>query len=90
MPFDILLKKLSVYGIRQEGLNMFESYLIYRQQYTSVKNNTSKLSLVPDGVLQGSILGPVFFLFIITFPVIYHIVRCYCIYLHATAYSKYF
>lgn len=62
VPFDILLQKLSFYGVRPESLKIIESYLSSRHQYTSVKNNISKLSLVPTGVPQGSILGPFFFL----------------------------
>ena len=60
---NILLNKLSLYGIKNNSLKWFSSYILDRKQYiqTSVFKTTN-LNVV-CGVPQGSILGP--FLFIL-------------------------
>ena len=58
----ILLKKLSLYGIRGISLNWFESYLKNRECYTCINNHNSKTRFLNIGVPQGSILGPILFL----------------------------
>ena len=59
---DILLRKLSHYGIRGIALKWFESYLKNREQYTHVNNVNSKTGKLAHGVPQGSILGPLLFI----------------------------
>ena len=59
----ILLKKLKFYGITDENLGWFESYLSNRKQYIEIgENSKTDLKYVTCGVSQGSILGPLLFL----------------------------
>ena len=59
---DILLKKLSNFGIRGIELKWFENYLKGRMQFVSVNNSISNTLTIRKGVPQGSILGPLLFL----------------------------
>ena len=59
---NILLHKLSHYGIRGLPLEWFRSYLEKRQQYTVVNDVRSELKEIEFGVPQGSVLGPLLFL----------------------------
>ena len=58
----ILLKKLSFYGIRNNNLNWFRSYLSNRKQYISSQHGDTETRTILCGVPQGSILGPLLFL----------------------------
>lgn len=60
---EILLEKLSRYGIRGSAHKLLTSYLNNRYQRVKVNDSVSDFTLVKLGVPQGSILGP--FLFII-------------------------
>ena len=59
---NLLLKKLTFYGIQGIELQWFESYLSERQQYCSVNNHHSQLAIVKAGIPQGSSLAPLLFL----------------------------
>ena len=59
---EILLHKLSIYGIRGHANLFLRSYLCGRSQYTIVNKKESEVNNINYGVPQGSVLGPIFFL----------------------------
>ena len=61
----ILLNKLEIYGIKDEALLWFNTYLTNRKQQVTINNNKSDLKNISCGVPQGSILGPLLFLLFI-------------------------
>jgi len=64
---NILLSKLEFYGITGRANNLIKSYLNDRYQRVLIRNKYSKNYFsewenVKQGIPQGSILGPLFFL----------------------------
>lgn len=62
MNHNILLQKLTHYGIRGTALKWFNNYLVNRKQFVSFQSVNSPSLNVLCGVPQGSILGPLLFL----------------------------
>ena len=63
---NILLEILSIYGVKQNNLKWFHSYLYNRKQYINFQNDDKKektTSLtIKRGVPQGSVFGPLLFI----------------------------
>ena len=61
---QILLSKLEIYGIKDEALQWFKTYLTQRRQQVYVNNSKSDIGQVFYGVPQGSILALFYFFFL--------------------------
>ena len=61
----LLLRKLELYGIVNRELAWCHSYLLDRKQVVRVNGSESSEALMLHGALQGSILGPLFFILFI-------------------------
>lgn len=59
---EILLSKLYNYGIRGNAYWLISSYLMDRKQQVRIGQTVSDLRELSYGVLQGTILGPLFFI----------------------------
>ena len=62
---QILIDKLKIYGIKDEALSWFNTYLTNRKQQVAINNCKSDFKQISYGVPQGSILGPLLFLLFI-------------------------
>ena len=61
LPHELLIAKLSSYGVQSNTLKLLYSYLTERKQAVDIKGKLSNFTTVLAGVPQGSILGPVLF-----------------------------
>ena len=51
-----------MYGIENNNLKWFQSYLSNRKQFIKFNNESTNLEIIRCGIPQGSILGPLIFL----------------------------
>ena len=58
---ELLLEKLTLYGLDENSIAWVRSYLSGRSQSVKVEGTLSRLQMVNNGVPQGSILGPLFY-----------------------------
>ena len=71
---DVLLSKLSAYGVTDLAHGWFTSYLAGREQYCYVEGKSSNKRLVQCGIPQGSCLGPLLFIIYMNdFFFLYHL-----------------
>ena len=61
IPHDLLIAKLSAYGVDKIALKYIYSYLKKRQQCVRINNIYSSFEEIISGVPQGSIVGPILF-----------------------------
>ena len=66
--YPLLLRKLKQCNVFGRLLDWFNAYLTNRKQRVTVSGETSTEVLVSSGVLQGSLLGPLLFLFVNNLP----------------------
>ena len=58
LPHNLLLAKLSAYGVSLEGLELLTNYVKNRTQCVRLGNTRSTTGKLTSGVPQGSVLGP--------------------------------
>ena len=65
IPHALLLAKLSAYGLNSSACTLLEDYLSGRMQRVKVSDAYSSWQSVRRGVPQGSVLGPMFFKYLL-------------------------
>ena len=61
IPHDLLIAKLSSYGLNSDSLCYIYSYLKDRKQCVQINNEQSEFDTIISGVPQGSIFGPILY-----------------------------
>ena len=62
VPYELLVKKLKIYGLKEDIINWTCSYLTQRYQMVWIDHTFSDCLESNTGVPQGSILGPLLFI----------------------------
>ena len=61
IPHDLLIAKLSAYGIDSVGFLLISDYLSHRKQRAKIGSSYSPWHDIIKGVPQGALLGPLLF-----------------------------
>ena len=67
LPHNILLYKLSSYGLIENATKLMQSYISDRKQQIKIGNVVSIWAEIKKGVSQGSVLGPFLMFLLMTF-----------------------
>ena len=65
MDHKIITKIFEIYEIKWCNLKWFESYLLNRKQFITYGDKQTNVKNITCGSPQGSILGPLLFLFFV-------------------------
>ena len=65
LPHDLVVAKSEAYDIDKNGLNLINNYLTNRKQRMKISSSYSDWYDILRGVLQGSILGPLFLTYLL-------------------------
>ena len=61
LPHNLLLTKLSAYGMSNNAVSLIKTYLLSRKQCVKLGNHFSHWQMMKRGVPQGSLTGPLLF-----------------------------
>jgi len=62
VPHELLLRKIYAYGFRGKLFNWIQGFLKGRKQRVSVNGPFSGWNKALNGILQGTVMGPLFFI----------------------------
>ena len=64
LSHGILLNKLTYYGVKNSVNDLLRSYLSNCKQYVQIDDISSSIVSINRGMPQGSILGPLFLIYV--------------------------
>ena len=62
VPHSLLIQKLHYYGLDEVTINWISSYLTDRSAFVAIGSEESTIKSTPQGVPQGSVIGPLLYL----------------------------
>ena len=64
IPNDLLIAKIHAYGFSKNSIVFFYSYLKRRERNVRISNTQSIFEILLSDVPQGSILGPIYSMYL--------------------------